>query len=87
IQALMDAGFADRILLSQDICTRVRLTRYGGEGLDHLLRRAVPLMLRMGLTQDEVDQLLVRNPARVLTGSVASAAPTGTSKSRLRSNS
>jgi phosphotriesterase-related protein len=75
IRALMEAGLADRILVSQDICTRVHLTRYGGEGLHHLLHRAVPLMERMGMTLDEIDQLLVRNPARVLTGSEPSGAP------------
>lgn len=69
IQALMDAGLGTRILVSQDICTCVHLTRYGGEGLHHLLRRAVPLMRRMGMSDGEVDQLLACNPARVLTGS------------------
>jgi phosphotriesterase-related protein len=68
IEALCDAGYADRILVSQDICTCVHLTRYGGEGLHHLLRRAVPLMRRMGLDDPLIERLLVRNPARVLTG-------------------
>lgn len=75
IRALMDAGFADRILLSQDICTRVHLTRYGGEGLHHLLHRVVPLMERVGMTGVEIDQLLVRNPARVLAGAEPTAVP------------
>lgn len=76
IKTLMDAGFADRILVSQDICTRVHLTRYGGEGLHHLLHRAVPLMERMGLSKVEVEQLLVRNPARALTGAEPNEIPT-----------
>lgn len=72
IQALIEAGFGDQILVSQDICTSVRLTRHGGEGLHHLLRRAVPLMTRMGLSEESVRDLLVVNPARALTGSVPS---------------
>lgn len=73
IQALLEAGLADRVLLSQDICTKVHLRRYGGEGLHHVLHRVVPLMHRMGMTPTEVDQLLIDNPARVLTGSISSA--------------
>lgn len=75
ITELFEAGLADRILVSQDICTRVRLRRYGGEGMDHLLRRTVPLMRRMGLGAEEVDLLLVANPARALAGSISSNAP------------
>src|SRR5690606_10575822 len=84
IKTLMDAGFADRILVSQDICTRVHLTRYGGEGLHHLLHRAVPLMERMGLSTVEVEQLLVRNPAHALTGAEPTEIPTDTRASTVQ---
>jgi phosphotriesterase-related protein len=87
IRVLMDAGYADRILLSQDICTCVHLTRYGGEGLHHLLHRAVPLMRRMGLCDDEVHRLLACNPARVLTGSEPTTTPPGIPAARSGSGS
>ncbi len=73
IRALLDAGLGDRVLVSQDICTKVHLRRYGGEGLHHVLHRVVPLMHRMGMTSSEVHQLLIANPARALTGSISSA--------------
>ena len=73
LDALISAGHADQLLVSQDICTCVHLTRYGGEGLHHLLHRAVPLMRRMGMSDDDVRRLLVCNPARVLTGAEPSA--------------
>lgn len=73
LSALIDSGYGDRLLLSQDICTCVHLTRYGGEGLHHLLSRAVPLMRRMGMSNEDVCQLLVANPARVLVGVAPSA--------------
>lgn len=85
LQALMDAGFADRLLVSQDICTCVHLTRYGGEGLHHLLRRVVPLMRRIGMTEAEVHRLLTCNPARVLTGTEPSDPSCAPSDPRLRS--
>ncbi len=73
LDALISAGHADQLLVSQNICTCVHLTRYGGEGLHHLLHRAVPLMRRMGMSDDDVRRLLVCNPARVLTGAEPSA--------------
>jgi phosphotriesterase-related protein len=55
-----------QVVLGQDICTRTRLRRFGGHGYGHLLENAVPLMLRRGLTIDDVDQMLVHTPRRLL---------------------
>jgi phosphotriesterase-related protein len=63
---LADAGFATQVAVSQDICQRTHTTAFGGEGLDHLLTRAVPLMRRLGADQAFIDQLLVHTPARLL---------------------
>jgi phosphotriesterase-related protein len=67
IASLIGLGFGDRVLVSQDICRKAHLRRYGGEGYGHLLDHVVPLMRRKGMSQAEVDQILVANPARLLT--------------------
>ncbi|MBN1153141.1 MAG: aryldialkylphosphatase [Dehalococcoidia bacterium] len=67
IMALVDAGFADRILVSHDICTKHRLCRYGGHGYAHILLNAVPLMREKGLDEASTHGFLVKNPARLLT--------------------
>lgn len=67
IGALMDDGFEDRVLVSHDICTCTRLTRWGGHGYGHLLRNGPALMRRAGFSDDRIDQLLRRNPLRLLT--------------------
>jgi phosphotriesterase-related protein len=67
IAELVRRGHVDQIVVSQDICTRTRLRRYGGHGYAHLLENAMPLMLRRGLDQDDVDRILVRTPRRLLT--------------------
>ncbi|HMK81922.1 MAG TPA: hypothetical protein VK438_19875 [Xanthobacteraceae bacterium] len=67
LRLLRDHGHIERILISQDICERTRLTAYGGHGYGHVLRNVVPLMLRRGFSADEVETILVRNPARLLT--------------------
>ena len=64
---LLDAGFGDRLLISQDVCTKVQLLKYGGFGYGHILRSIVPRLSRRGLDDATVRKLLVENPARVLT--------------------
>ena len=64
---LLDAGFGDRLLISQDVCTKVQLLKYGGFGYGHILRSIVPRLRRRGVDDATVLRLLVENPARVLT--------------------
>jgi phosphotriesterase-related protein len=67
LRTLLDHGHGERILISQDICTRTRLNRYGGHGYDHIFSNIVPLMRRRGFDEREIDTILVRNPRRLLT--------------------
>lgn len=39
---LSEQGYARQLLLSHDICYKVRLVRYGGHGYGHILRHIVP---------------------------------------------
>jgi phosphotriesterase-related protein len=67
LRLLIEHGHLDRVLMSSDICERSRLCRYGGHGYRHILGNVAPLMLRRRFSQDEIDTILVRNPARLLT--------------------
>lgn len=67
LRTLLDHGHGERVLISQDICTRTRLNRYGGHGYDHIFSNIVPLMRRRDFDEDEIDTILVRNPRRLLT--------------------
>ena len=66
IKELIDRGFLGQILLGQDLCFKDMYSCYGGYGYAHLLENAVPLMGDMGLTEREIDALLVDNPRRFL---------------------
>jgi len=66
VAQLVADGFADRIVLSQDIGVRTRLTAYGGWGYGHLIRHVVPLLRAAGCSVDDLERMLVRNPARLL---------------------
>ena len=63
---LIEAGYGERLLVAQDICRKTSLTSYGGEGYGHILTNVLPLMRRKGMSEESIDRILVRNPARVL---------------------
>ena len=65
IAALVERGFADRILLSQDVFLKMMLTRYGGFGYGHVLRNFVPRLRRLGMEDAAIDRMLVGNPRAV----------------------
>lgn len=67
IRALIDRGHRSQVTLSQDICTKTRLTRYGGHGYSHLFRNVVPVMRRKGFSEDDINVLLIETPRRLLT--------------------
>lgn len=63
---LMAAGFCEQLAISHDICTRTRLLAWGGHGYRHILAHVVPLALRRGWSEEDVHQILVATPARLL---------------------
>lgn len=56
IAALAEAGYADRILVSHDICMRSSLLRYGGHGYAHLGRTFAPQLAKA--VSDEAAYLI-----------------------------
>ena len=42
IPRLIEAGYADRILISHDLCTKEQLKRYGGTGYSFILEKFIP---------------------------------------------
>ncbi|HEV3343706.1 MAG TPA: hypothetical protein VG125_25260 [Pirellulales bacterium] len=65
---LLDAGLAEHLLISQDVCTKIHLVHYGGYGYAHLLRTIVPRLKMRGVESGTLETLLVKNPARMLSG-------------------
>ncbi|MEQ1956105.1 phosphotriesterase-related protein [Mesorhizobium sp. CN2-181] len=65
IRSLVDLGFADRLLLSQDVFLKIMLTRYGGFGYGYILKHFVPRLRRHGLDQSVIDQMMIDNPRSV----------------------
>ncbi|KAJ4937250.1 hypothetical protein JOQ06_001829 [Pogonophryne albipinna] len=64
---LVKEGYGDKILVAHDIHTKNRLTKYGGHGYSHILKNIVPKMLMRGISQHQVDKILIDNPKHWLT--------------------
>ena len=67
IPKLIDAGYPDRILLSQDVCTKVQLKTYGGTGYSYLLETFLPHLRSRGVSEEHIQMMMVENPKRALT--------------------
>lgn len=66
IRQLVQAGFGTQVVIAEDVCRKTQLKKYGGEGYEHILKRVVPLMLRRGLTRDQVLQITHETPRMLL---------------------
>lgn len=67
IAQLCADGYADRILLSQDVCHKTDLRRFGGTGYGHVMRTFRTHLGEVGLDEATVAGFLVDNPRRLLT--------------------
>lgn len=65
-------GFADQLLISSDISYRTELKSLGGIGYGHVLSTFVPLLRSAGLSDSTIEQILVHNPRRALSGCLSS---------------
>lgn len=64
--ALVESGHLGQILLSQDITRKSHLQKNGGIGYSYLLTEFVPLLREHGLTEAEINTILVENPKKFL---------------------
>ncbi|MDR2163615.1 MAG: hypothetical protein LBO70_06730 [Clostridiales Family XIII bacterium] len=66
IMEMLEAGFADRILMSLDV-TRMRLRGYGGApGLEYMKTDFIPFLQSSGADAAHIQKIFVENPARAL---------------------
>lgn len=73
VLALLELGYADRMVLSHDAAFYSHVTPPSWRAMaspdwrmDTIHRRILPALREAGVSGDEIDQMLVRNPARLL---------------------
>ncbi len=65
IRSVIDAGYLDRILLSMDVHMKIMLMAYGGGGYGYVLRQFLPRLREVGITEAQIQAMLVDNPRRL----------------------
>ncbi|XP_035683853.1 phosphotriesterase-related protein-like isoform X1 [Branchiostoma floridae] len=66
IRQVLEEGHADKVVISHDVDTKHRLMHYGGHGYSHILLNVVPMMLNRGISQEDINKILVENPKQWL---------------------
>ena len=66
VRELLGEGWHAQLLITNDICLKSMLGRYGGWGYAHLLRHIVPMLRDAGVEQAAIDAMLIHNPAKLL---------------------
>ncbi len=64
---LIEAGYLERVLLSLDICYKTSLKAFGGVGFTFLQDAFLPRLREIGVSEEQVQTLVVANPARAFT--------------------
>lgn len=66
IKKLIEKGFRNRILISNDVCLKSMLHSFGGWGYDHIGANVVPMMEDFGIGDDDIRAIIRDNPIRFL---------------------
>lgn len=66
LRKIFDSGYGDKVLVSNDICMKMRLHKYGGWGYDHIQTNLYPFLRRAGFTDPELNSLFGENARRFL---------------------
>jgi phosphotriesterase-related protein len=66
VRNLTENGYARRILLSHDTCMKWEYSTYGGAGYGHILQRIVPALREAGVSENEVNSMLIDSPRFLL---------------------
>lgn len=74
VAQLCSMGLAGRVMLSNDICELGQLAAYGGRGYANVIEHFLPMLRERGVSEDDIMQMTVTNPARAFAFGEAAAA-------------
>ena len=66
IVELIQLGYLERILLSQNVDQKIDLKAYGGMGYSFVLDQFAPHLTGNGVTEEQIRTLIYENPQRIL---------------------
>ena len=66
---IIQEGFGDQLLLTNDICLKCMTSRYGGDGYSHIFQNIIPMISVNGVSLEYLQKTIMQqNPLRMLTG-------------------
>ena len=66
IMAMVEAGHADKVLISSDFYSQRSLRKNGGAGIDQAVKVITPMLREAGMKDEMLHSILVDNPRRFL---------------------
>jgi len=63
---LVADGWGSQLVLGGDVCQRIQLRRYGGHGYGYIVDHFLPTLAEFGVQPEDLERMMVGNPARVL---------------------
>lgn len=63
---LIQAGYADQLVIGTDTFLKLLLKQFGGEAYCRLLSFVVPTLASVGIAEEEIEKVTIKNPARIL---------------------
>jgi phosphotriesterase-related protein len=66
VARLVADGLAPSLTLAHDVCYKMNLVAWGGDGYDHIPRNVLPRLRGAGVSEDAIRQMTVENPKRLL---------------------
>ncbi|MFC1676589.1 phosphotriesterase [Planctomycetota bacterium] len=67
VKTFIEWGHIDQITISLDMTRKYHLKKHRGHGFAFLMDCFVPIMIEVGITEEQVDHILIKNPKRILT--------------------
>ena len=62
---LCELGYEKQLLISQDVCFKTSLRRFGGTGYSHFLENIIPNLKTLGLKDSSIKNILINNPQKM----------------------
>ena len=58
-------GYSSQIMLAHDLALKTHWVAYGGNGYAYILTEIIPRLLEAGVTQEQINNMLIENPKRI----------------------
>ena len=63
---LIERGYKNQILISNDICLKSMTHTFGGWGYDHVVTNTIPMMEDFGISASDIETIMTKNPIRFI---------------------